>query len=290
MRDVPKGKWGIGKRFAHAAFAALALCASPAAWAQDAVSFEPGTSMARIQEAGKLVVGTRFDIPAVALRNPITGEMEGFDVRVAKAVAKRLGLTEDQIEYREVISANRETAISQNLVDINVSGYVVTDKRRELVGQAGPYINVHSRLFVHEDNLDKYNTVEDIRGARICSTPTGTPVAIIERLGGVLVTSDDISVCKQHVINKIVDGSISNDLNTVGFLDHYPGLKVARTPTLSDEAWGIGFKKDDAAFCEFLTGAISDIVASGEYRENFEATFGALGLPYQEPPTPDDHC
>jgi len=268
----------------------LAAPAAGSAIAQDRPAFEPGTTMARIQEAGKLRVGTRFDIPAVALRNPITGEMEGFDIEVARGIARRLGLTEDQIEYTEVISANRESALSQGLVDINVSGYVVTPKRREAVGQAGPYVDVHSRLFVHQDNIDKYTTIESIKGMRICSTPTGTPVAIIERLGATLVPIDDLNVCKQHVVNKVVDGNIANDLNTMGFVNQYDGLVVAKTPPLSDEGWGVGLKKDDEPFCRFIIDALKDMKASGEYKTNFENAFGSLGLPYQEAPDPDDHC
>jgi glutamate transport system substrate-binding protein len=252
--------------------------------------FEPGTTMARIQEAGKLRVGTRFDAPAVALKNPITGEMEGFDVGLAKAIAKRLGLTEGQIEFTEVISANRETALSQDLIDINISGYVVNDKRRAVVGQVGPYISVSTRLFINEANAGRFKTVEDMKGMTICSPPTSSSIPFIKKFGATLIPINDNSVCLQQISNGQVEGTLSNDLYSVGFLSQYPGLIISDLPPFTKEGWGVGYKKDDATFCVFLRDTVVDFIDSGEWKASWDSSFGKLGLDLQVPPRPDDRC
>ena len=55
---------------------------------------------------GEIVVGTKFDQPGLGLKNP-DGTMSGFDVDVAKYVAKELGYNEDQIEWKESPSSQR---------------------------------------------------------------------------------------------------------------------------------------------------------------------------------------
>ncbi|MGZ6778294.1 MAG: transporter substrate-binding domain-containing protein, partial [Mycobacterium sp.] len=57
-----------------------------------------------------IVIGTKFDQPGLGLKNP-DGSMSGFDVDVAKYVAKALGYNEDQIEWKESPSGQRETLI-----------------------------------------------------------------------------------------------------------------------------------------------------------------------------------
>jgi len=268
----------------------LSLLAANTAPATAKPVFEPGTTMARIQQAGKLRVGTRFDAPAVALKNPISGEMEGFDIGLARAIAKRLGLTEGQIEFTEVISANRETALSQGLIDINVSGYVVNDKRRAVVGQVGPYISVSTRLFINEADKDRFKTTEDMKGMTICSPPTSSSVPFIQKFGAKLIPINDNSVCLQQISSRQVDGTLSNDLYSVGFLNKYPGLVISDLPPFTREGWGVGFRKDDIAFCNFLRGVVNEFIDSGEWKASWDATFGALGLARQTPPRPDDRC
>ena len=51
-----------------------------------------------------IVIGTKFDQPGLGLKNP-DGTMSGFDVDVATFVAKELGYTPEQIEWKESPSA-----------------------------------------------------------------------------------------------------------------------------------------------------------------------------------------
>ena len=48
-----------------------------------------GGAVEQIKKRGKLVVGVKNDTNLFGLKNPSTGQVEGFDVDVAKALAKR---------------------------------------------------------------------------------------------------------------------------------------------------------------------------------------------------------
>ncbi len=270
------------------AIAASALCFS--AGAKEKPKFPPDTTMAKLQAKSNVLVGTKFDTPAVNIKNPITGKVEGFNIDMTNALAKRMGIDPNNIEYSEVISANREASLQGGLTDINLSGYVITDKRRAAVGMAGPYVYTNLRLFVHKDNYNKFNTVEDIKGKTICHTPTGSGVPIIRKLGAQFVPFDDIGVCMLQVANKQVDGVIIGDLLATGFFKQYPQIVVAKTAPFDKDGWGVGFKKGDETFCKYLIGALRDIIATGEWQKMWDANFLPVGLPKDSPPTVQDHC
>ena len=71
------------------------------------VEFQAGTTMAELNEAGTVTIGTKFDQPGFGLLNPRTQEPEGFDVEIAKLVAAKLGIAADGITWTETVSANR---------------------------------------------------------------------------------------------------------------------------------------------------------------------------------------
>ncbi len=46
--------------------------------------FPASTTMGRIQEKGELVIGVKYDVPPFGFKNPQTGDIEGFDVDMAR--------------------------------------------------------------------------------------------------------------------------------------------------------------------------------------------------------------
>ena len=111
-------------------------------------SFAAGTTMARLHDAGKITIGTKFDQPGIAFKDPATGDFTGFDIEIAKAVAGKLGIDPDKIEFKEVISKNREPFIVSGSVDFVIGSYSITDDRKKLVDFAGPYYVTGQQLLV----------------------------------------------------------------------------------------------------------------------------------------------
>ena len=122
-----------------------------AAPAAEEPSFEPGTKMAELAEAGKITVGTKFDQPLFGLKG-LSGEPEGFDVEIAKIIAGELGIEEDGIEFVEAVSANREPFLEQGRVDMVVATYTMNDKRDMVVDLAGPYFQAGQDILVAKGN------------------------------------------------------------------------------------------------------------------------------------------
>src|SRR5215211_170250 len=71
--------------------ATTSAAASAAATGKTCANATPGGGLERLCKADRLVVGVKFDQPLFGLKNPTTGEVEGFDVEIAKLIANALG-------------------------------------------------------------------------------------------------------------------------------------------------------------------------------------------------------
>jgi glutamate transport system substrate-binding protein len=61
--------------------------------------YPQGSTVDRLNHAGLLRIGIKDDTPGVGYRDPVTGEVSGFDVEIAKIVACRLGVPESNITW-----------------------------------------------------------------------------------------------------------------------------------------------------------------------------------------------
>src|SRR5690606_39102989 len=96
--------------------------------AAETPTFEAGTTMAKLADAGSITIGTKFDQPLFGLKG-LDGNPVGFDVEIGKLVAKALGIAPENINWVETVSANREPFIENGTVDIVVATYTINDKR-----------------------------------------------------------------------------------------------------------------------------------------------------------------
>ena len=77
--------------------------------------------MARLQDAGRIRIGVKYDVPPFGFKNPQSGDVEGFDVDLGKFIAGKLGV---EAELVEAISDNRIPFIQDGTVDAGDHGDV----------------------------------------------------------------------------------------------------------------------------------------------------------------------
>src|SRR5829696_905299 len=127
----------------------------------------------------KLVIGIKYDQPGLGLRSA-DGTVSGFDVEMAKYIAKELGVEESGIEWKETVSSNREPFIQQGQVDMVVATYSITDTRKEKVSFAGPYFVAGQSLLVRADNTDITGAESLNNNKKLCSVQGSTPAKKIK--------------------------------------------------------------------------------------------------------------
>ncbi|QIK83280.1 glutamate ABC transporter substrate-binding protein [Sanguibacter sp. HDW7] len=237
----------------------------------------------------KITVGIKFDQPGLGLKSGDT--YSGFDVDVARYVAKELGFSAEQITFKESPSPQRENLLQSGQVDMIVATYSITDTRKEKVSFAGPYFVAGQGLLVQESNTD-ITGPETLNGKKLCSVQGSTPAQKIkdEFASEVqLQEFDTYSKCVEQLAAGTIDAVTTDDIILAGFAaqTQYKGkLKVVGT-TFSQENYGIGLPKGSDR-CQKVTDAITKMISSGEWAKALEANTGAAYTPNKDlnPPTP----
>lgn len=251
--------------------------------------FEAGTTMARLADAGKVTVGTKFDQPGFGLQG-LGEDPEGFDVEVAKIIAAELGIAPEDITWKETTSDIREQAIEDGDVDFVVATYTINDERKKRVTFAGPYYEAGQMLMVASDN-DTITGPDDIKAnpdMKVCSVTGSTPSVNIEEYlasKDQLVLFDVYDKCADALRTDQVDIVTTDNVILAGFVSESDGEFKLVGEQFTEEPYGIGVKKGDVAFCEFINQALAD--NEDAYLEAWDATAGKIeGTQKPELPTP----
>lgn len=292
----------MGKGAAGAAMIALALTASACnsgkgdsgtsaskPTVDSSATFAAGTTMAKLHGAKKIVIGTKKDQPGVAFQNAESGKFEGFDIEMAKVVAAKLGLDASdtkQVEFKEVVSKNRETFIKNGTIDIMIGSYSITDERKKLVDFAGPYYVTGQQLLVSKDD-DSIKGPTDLKGKKVCSVTGSTSIKKVQQYGPTPVPFDTYTECVEQLKSGDIDAVTTDGAILIGFASKAPDELKVVGDEFSTENYGIGVKKGDTAFRTFLNDTIEGAEKDGSWKTAFDATLGKSGIKAPEPPKVD---
>lgn len=109
----------------------------------------------------KLVMGVDDSFPPMGFRDS-SGDIVGFDVSVAKEVAKRLDV---ELVIQPIDWAVKEQELSTKKIDVIWNGYTITDARREKVLFSEPYMSNNQVAVVN--SAKGYKTLADLKGKKV---------------------------------------------------------------------------------------------------------------------------
>jgi glutamate transport system substrate-binding protein len=247
-------------------------------------NFPAGSTMAKLNDAQAITVGTKFDQPLFGLKG-ISGDPEGFDVEVAKIIASELGIPEDKIKWVETPSRIREEAIEQGTVDMVVATYTINDERKKRVTFAGPYYVAGQLIMVKNDNT-AITGPDSLRpaNAKVCSVEGSTPAENIKKYidESSLVTFDVYSKCADALRAGQVDAVTTDNVILLGLVSQSNGaFKLVGEP-FTEEPYGVGMKKGDVDFCNFVNQTLQKAAQDGRYEAAWKETAGTVA---EETPT-----
>jgi len=266
-----------------AAFGALTLALSVAACGGDdnaGSSSSGGGGSGIVDKASsdkKLTIGVKADQPGLGLQTGST--YSGYDIEIAKIIAKGLGVDESGITWKTTVSANREPYIQQGQVDMVVATYTINDERKKVVSFGGPYYVAGQDLLVPVNST--ITGPESLAGKKVCSVSGSTPAKRIQSdyKDAKLQQFDSYSKCVTALAGGQVDAVTTDDIILAGYAaqDQYAGkFKVVGKP-FSTEPYGIGLKKADTAGCNKINDILKAAAADGSYKKAWDDTLGKSG-------------
>ncbi len=258
-----------------------------------APNFPAGSTMANIQGKGRLVVGIKFDQPGLGVKNPTNNTVVGFDADIARHIAVGLfggsiGDIDSKIEFKEAPTPQRELLIQNGTVDIVVATYTINDARKQQVDFAGPYFIAGQDIMVRANN-NSIRSVTDLNGKKVCSVRNSTPAQRIRQQApqADLTEFDTYTLCKDALLDGRVEAVSTDNVILGGYVEANPrDLKLVNN-LFSNEPYGIGLKKGDNAFRDFINTRLEQIYQSGDWVRAFETNLGKFGIPTPTPPPVD---
>ncbi|WP_019243856.1 MULTISPECIES: transporter substrate-binding domain-containing protein [Bacillus] len=245
------------------AFVLLAACGSK----EEKDGKNAATGIDAIKKADKIVFGVKNDTKLFGLKNPSTGEIEGFDIDIAKEIAKSILGDETKVEFKEVTSKTRIPMLQNGQIDAIVATMTITEERKKEVDFSDVYFEAGQALLVKKGS--KIKGIEDIKDSTKVIAVKGSTSAInirehapkaqvlefenyAEAFTGLKAGQGDALTTD----NSILYGMASEDSN----------YEVVGEP-FTDEPYGIAVKKGNKELQEAINKTIKDLKDSGKYDE-----------------------
>jgi polar amino acid transport system substrate-binding protein len=247
----------------------------------------PGSTMATIAERGRLIVGVDQNTYFFGSRNPATGQPEGFDIDLAREIARHIFGDPNRIQFRVVDASQRESFLQSGLVDLVVRTYTITCARKESVDFSTVYYYAHQKILAAKGS--GIHSAADLSGKRVCAVSGTTSLSRLfaleprPKLLGVSTWTDCLVLLQQGQ----VDAISTDDVVLRGLARQDPTVEVVG-PDMSVEPYGVGVKKENSDLVQFVNGVLEQMRNDGTWERLYDAHLRSLG-PSPGPPTAKYH-
>jgi polar amino acid transport system substrate-binding protein len=241
-------------------------------------------AVAAIRQRGRLLVGLDIGSNLFSFRDPITGEITGFDVDIAGEVARDIFGTPSQVEYRILSSADRIKALQNNDVDIVVKTMTITCERRKQVAFSTVYLQANQRILAPLDS--SISQASDLSGKRVCSARGTTSINRLQQISPapIIVSVVTWADCLVALQQRQVDAVSTDDSILAGLVGQDPYLHITGAD-LEEEPYGIGINLGNTGLVRFVNGTLERIRRDGTWYALYRKWLTVLG-PTPAPPTP----
>lgn len=171
-----------------------------------------------ILKRGRLIVGVAQSLNRLGFRDPVTGNLAGFEVDLAHEIARDIFGDPNKVEFRYADSRDRSEILNSGEVDMIIRTMSATHQRQKNVEFSSPYLKVTTRLLVLENSTA--DSIEDLTDKRICVARNSTSASVIKQfhIGELLITdtwTDCLMAMQRHQADAIfTDDAILAGLQT----------------------------------------------------------------------------
>jgi polar amino acid transport system substrate-binding protein len=241
-------------------------------------------AVANIRARGRLIVGLDIGSNLFSFRDPITGEIVGFDVDIAGEVARDIFGNPSQVEYRILSSDERVTALQKGEVDAVVKTMTITCDRRKQVNFSTVYLDASQRILAPRDS--SITKPADLSGKRVCVAKGTTSLHRIREIAPppIVVEVVNWADCLVTLQQRQVDAVSTDDSILAGLVSQDPYLHIVG-PNMGTQPYGIGVQLDNTGLVKFVNGTLERVRRDGTWNTLYRKWLTVLG-PAPAPPIP----
>ncbi len=256
--------------------------AATTATTAEARTFAAGTTMKKLQDAGEITIGVKFDVPPFGRKDPKTGDVAGFDIDMAKAIADEIGATP---KYIEALSDNRIAFLKDGTADLILSTMTINAERDEEIDFSEPYFVAEGRILVKKSD-NSISGVSDLAGKKVCTALGSTYEETLKKQAPKAERKlvDSYSECLELIQNGAVDAISTDDVILTGMIIQDDTLKLVGDQ-LTTEPYGVGIKQGDAELKALVDEVVAKYKSDGRWATAYEKWVGQYTGEKQDPPT-----
>ncbi|KLI20122.1 amino acid ABC transporter substrate-binding protein [Brachyspira hyodysenteriae] len=220
-------------------------------------------SLQKVKDAGKLVLGLDDTFAPMGFRDE-NGEVVGFDIDLAKEVANRLGVT---LEIKPIEWSSSILSLNKGDVDVLWNGVTINEARKQQINFSKPYLN-NKLVIVKAADDNTINSKDDLTGKVL-----GVQVGSNDEALTADPSSKNAKEIRRYDVNvnafldlqaKRIDAVVIDEVAAQYYIAEKkaPFVVVENSP-LTEELYGIGFRKSDAKLLAEVDKILDEMRADG---------------------------
>lgn len=231
----------------------------------------PQSALQSVLQRGTLRVGDCLSFAPFGFYDK-EGNPDGYDVDLAKALAKEMGV---KLEMVNTTSANRIPNLQTNKVDVVFCNFTRNLERAKEIGFTNPYVVASEAMLVRKNS--GIQSAHDMAGKTIATVKGSTNGDEVRNLGiNVKIQEYDSS---QAAILAVKQGQADAMIEDNNFLAYQakldPSLTVTNEALVPLEYNAFGVKQGDQVWTSYLNEFLFEINASGQNAQLYEKWFGS---------------
>ena len=200
----------------------------------------------------KIVAGMDDTFAPMGFRDD-KGEIVGFDIDMAKAVSKEIGIP---IEFKPIDWASKETELESGRIDCIWNGFTMTPERQKALAFTKPYMdNVQVYVVLADSAVQK---AEELKGKSF----------------GEIKAYPDLTACFMDLESGRADAVLADTCLIEYYMTKKPNKFRELPGEVSKDTFSIGIKKDNKILVDILNDGIDKVIKNGEAAKISQKWFG----------------
>ncbi|GKS81259.1 glutamine ABC transporter substrate-binding protein [Ligilactobacillus pabuli] len=231
----------------------------------------------RTKSAKKIVWGVKADTRLFGLMNVKNGDIEGFDVDLAKAITKQMYGKDAQAEFIQTTAKTKVPLLKNGNIDAVAAAMTITDKRKKIIDYTQPYFGAGQSLLVKKGSPIK--AVRDLNkaGTKVMAVKGTTAVDNIHKFAPKAKVLELDDYAQSFTALKSGQGVAMTTDNGIlyGIAKENPDYEVVGG-TFTNEPYGLAVDKGQTEMRAHIDKALDQLQANGTYSRLVEKWFGGI--------------
>jgi polar amino acid transport system substrate-binding protein len=244
-----------------------------------------GSTMARIYAQHHLIVGVDQTTDLFGYRNPLNGQLEGFDIDIARQIAQAIFGNPNRVEFKAITSAQRIPVVRSGAVNIVADSMTINCARERLVDFSTDYFDAGQRVLVPINS--PVTSIADLAGQKVCAAAGTTSIQTIaaQRPHPIPVAAATWTDCLVMLQQGQVAAISTDDSVLAGLQVQDPQTKLVG-PRFTFEPHGIAISQQSPDLVRFVNAVLEQMRTDGEWTALYKEWIGTRLGPVPAPPAP----